>query len=170
VIVELSHRSHGRARGAHRVRLVDGDGRRNSRDRLDLRLVHAVEELPRVGGEGLDVTPLAFRIQRVENERRLAGTRYARDDDQLVERQIEIEPLQVVLARATHEDGVTGGVGHCVSGGFRSRRNSPATGRRKHSRFYWIRLWADHPTGALGRRRAARGRGLGQVPASAVRL
>ena len=129
VIVELGHRADGRARGAHRVRLVDGDGGRNSRDRLDLRLVHAVEELPGVGREGLDITPLAFRVQGVEHQRRLARARHAGDDDQLVERQVEIEALQVVLARATHEDGVTGGVGHSVTVGC-GEGYAPAAGRR----------------------------------------
>ena len=112
VIVELGHRPDGRARGAYRVRLIDGYGGRNSRDRLDLRLIHPIEELPRVRGERLDVAPLAFRVQSVENQRRLAGTRHAGDHDQRVERQIEIQALEVILSRATHEDGVTGSVGH----------------------------------------------------------
>ena len=129
VIVELGHRADGRARGAHRVRLVDGDGGGNSRDRLDLRLVHAVEELPGVGGEGLDVTALAFRVQGVEHQRRLARARHAGDHDQLIERKVEIEALQVVLARATHEDGVTAGVGHSVTVGC-GEGYAPAAGRR----------------------------------------
>ena len=86
VVVQLRHRADRRARGAHRVRLVDGDCRRNAFDCVDLRLVHAVEELPRVRAEGLDVAPLAFGIQRVEDERRLPGARNARDDDELAGR------------------------------------------------------------------------------------
>jgi hypothetical protein len=86
-------------------------------DRLDLRLVHAIEELPGVRGEGLDVTALAFGIQGVEHQRRLARPRDARHDDQLVERDVEIEALEIVLARATHADGVAAGVGHAVTVG-----------------------------------------------------
>src|SRR5207249_7676662 len=142
VIVELGHRADGRARGAHRVGLVDGDSGRNSRDRLDLRLVHAVEELPGVGGEGLDVTALAFRVQGVEHQRRLARARHAGDHDQLVERQIEIEALQVVLARATHEDGVTGGVGHFGTVGC-GEGYAPVAGRRGLRELYWIPARAD---------------------------
>ena len=103
VIVQLRHRADGGARRAHRIRLVDRDGRRNAGDAVDLRLVHAIEELPRVRRERLDVTPLAFGIQRVEHERGFARARDARHDDELVERQIEIEILEIVLARAANE-------------------------------------------------------------------
>jgi hypothetical protein len=69
VVVDLGHRADRGARGAHRVGLVDGDGRRNALDAINLRAIHAVEELPRVGREGLDVAPLSFGIQRVEGQR-----------------------------------------------------------------------------------------------------
>jgi len=82
---------------------------------LDLWLVHAIEELPRVRGECLDVAALAFGIKGVEDERGLPGPRDPRDDDQLVERDVEVEVLQVVLSRATHADGVTGAVSHSVT-------------------------------------------------------
>jgi hypothetical protein len=69
VIVDLGHRADGGTRGAHRVGLVDGDGRWNALDAVHLRTIHAVEELPRVGREGLDVAPLAFGVQRIEGQR-----------------------------------------------------------------------------------------------------
>ncbi len=72
VIVQLRHRADRGARGAHRVRLVDGDRGRNALDPIDLRLVHPVEELPRVRREGLDVAPLPLGVDGVENQRRLA--------------------------------------------------------------------------------------------------
>jgi hypothetical protein len=53
MIVDLRHRADGGARGAHRVHLVDRDGRRDTLDVIDARLVHAVEEQARVGREGL---------------------------------------------------------------------------------------------------------------------
>ena len=104
MIVELGHRADGRARGAHRVGLVDRDRRRDAFDRVDLRLVHAVEELARVRREGLDVAPLAFGVQRVEDERRLAAAGHAGDDDELVRGQLERQVLEVVLARAADDD------------------------------------------------------------------
>ena len=69
MVVQLGHRADRGTRSAHRVGLVDGDGGRDALDRVDLRLVHAVQELARVGAEGLDVTALAFGIQSVEDER-----------------------------------------------------------------------------------------------------
>ncbi len=82
VVVQLGHRADRGARGAHRVGLVDGDGRRDALDRVDLRLVHAVEELPRVGAEGLDVAALALGVERVEDERGLPRARNAGHHDQ----------------------------------------------------------------------------------------
>ena len=104
VIVELGHRADGGARGAHRIRLVDGDGGRNAVDAIDRRLVHAIEELPRVRREGFDVTPLAFGIQRVEHQRRLARARHARDHHELVQRNLETQVLEIVLARTVNHD------------------------------------------------------------------
>ena len=72
VIVELGHRPDRRARRAHGVHLIDGDRGRDAFDPVDLRLVHAVEELARVGRERLDVAPLTFRVHGVERERRFA--------------------------------------------------------------------------------------------------
>ena len=106
VIVELGHRADRRARRAHGVRLIDGDRGRDAFDAVDLRLVHAVEELPRVGRERLDVAPLAFGVHGVERERRLARAADARDDDQLAERQVEIEGAEIVLPRAADADHV----------------------------------------------------------------
>src|ERR1044071_7469199 len=77
-------------------------------DRIHLGLVHAVEKLPRVGAERLDVTPLAFGVEGVEDERRLAGARHARDHHQFPGGNRERQILEVVLARATDDDGVAG--------------------------------------------------------------
>jgi hypothetical protein len=104
VVVQLRHGADGGARGAHRVGLVDGDGRRDAGDSIDLRLVHAVEELPRVGREGLDVAALALGVERVEDQRGLARAGNAGDDDELAGGQVEAEVLQVVLARAADGD------------------------------------------------------------------
>src|SRR5690606_25380596 len=99
------HRADRGARGAYRVGLGDGDGRRDALDAIALRAVHAVEELARVGAEGLDVAALPFGIQRVEGEGGFAGTGHAGDDRQLAQRQVEVEVLQVVLAGAVDADG-----------------------------------------------------------------
>ena len=104
VIVELGHRADGGARGAHRIRLVDGDGRRNAVDAIDRGLVHAIEELPRVGRERFDVAPLTFGVQRVEHQRGFSRARHARDHHELVQRNLESQILEIVLARAANHD------------------------------------------------------------------
>ncbi len=100
VIIELGHGADGGAGGPNRIRLVDGDRRRNPLDPVDLRLVHAIEKLPGVGGEGLHVAPLAFRVHRVENKRRLAGAADPRNHDQPVQRKLDAQVLEIVLTRA----------------------------------------------------------------------
>ena len=114
VIIDLRHRADGRARALHVVRLLDGDGRRDAADFVHARLVHSVQKLPRVGRERLDVTPLPFRVDRVECERRLAAAARPGDDDQFSQRQIEIEALEVVLPRTSHLDAIGAGCdGEC---------------------------------------------------------
>ena len=66
------------------------------------------EELPRVGGERLDVAALALRVDRVEGERRLAGAGEPGDADQAVPRQADGDVLEVVLAGAVDDKFVGG--------------------------------------------------------------
>ena len=87
------------------VFLLDGDGGRNAIDGIDVGLVHAVEELPDIGGERLDVAPLAFGVERVKGERRFSGAGRAGDDGELTEGDFEVESLEVVLAAAFERDG-----------------------------------------------------------------
>src|SRR6185312_4595247 len=93
VIVELGHRADGRARTAHRIRLVDGDGGRHAVHAIDLRTVHPVEKLARVRAESLDVEALAFRVERIEYEARLARAGRPGHDRHLAGVQVEIEIL-----------------------------------------------------------------------------
>jgi len=67
----------GRNRGARVARgifLADGNRRSDAGDFVDIRLFDAFEELPRVGGQGLNVAALPFSIERVEREARFPGT------------------------------------------------------------------------------------------------
>src|SRR6185503_17015387 len=61
-------------------------------------------ELARIGRERLDIAPLALRIDRVEGERGLARAREAGEHHQLVARDLHVDILQVVLARAADRD------------------------------------------------------------------
>src|SRR5690606_32713554 len=62
VIVNLGGGADGRAGIADAVLLTDGDGRRNAVDTVDVRLLHALEELARVGRQRLDVPPLPLGV------------------------------------------------------------------------------------------------------------
>ncbi|SQA72392.1 Uncharacterised protein [Burkholderia mallei] len=108
MIVELGHRADGRARAAHGVRLVDRDRGRHAVDALHLRAVHPVEKLPRIRAEGLDVAPLALRVQGVEHEARLAGARRAGDDRHFAGAQVEIDMLEIVLTCSANADQIAG--------------------------------------------------------------
>ena len=102
IVVDLGD---GADSGAGVVRggfLFDGDGRRQSLDMIDVRLFHDAEELASVGGERLHVATLALGVDGIEGERRLARARETGEDDQFVARQVEIDVLQVVSARAAN--------------------------------------------------------------------
>lgn len=68
-IIHLSEGADGRASCADGVFLLNGNRGRDTLDFIDLRLVHAVEELPDVRGEGLDITSLSLGVEGVESER-----------------------------------------------------------------------------------------------------
>ena len=84
VVVDLGDGADRRARVLRRRLLLDGDGGREPLDRVDVGLLHLLEELARVGGERLDVAPLALGVDRVEGERGLARPGQPGDDDELV--------------------------------------------------------------------------------------
>ncbi len=109
VVVELGHGAHRRARRPHGIRLVDGNGRGDALDALGLRPVHAIEKLPGIGREGLDVPPLSFGIDRVEGQRGLARAADAGDDHEAVRRQTHVDAFEIVLAGALYDDDVVAG-------------------------------------------------------------
>jgi len=116
IVVDLGERAHRRTRAGGERLLLDGDGRREPLDRIDLGPRQLVEELARLGGERFDVAPLSFGVERVEGERRLAGAGDARDDDQSMLGKIEIDVLEIVGTRAANTDE-----GHGEAAGKKAR-------------------------------------------------
>ncbi len=104
VVVQLGHRAHGGARRAHGVGLVDGDCRGHALHLVHGGLVHAVQELARVGAEGLHIAALALGIQRVEHQAGLAGAAGTGDHGELARADVQVDVLEVVLARAVDTD------------------------------------------------------------------
>ncbi len=116
VVVNFRRRRDGRALVAAGAALLDGDGRGQALDEIHVRLLHLVEELPRVGGQALDVAALALGVERVEGERGLSRAAEPRDHDELLTRDFQRQVLQVVLAGASDSDHGCGHSGRiCVT-------------------------------------------------------
>ena len=73
---------------------------------IDVRPLHLVEKLPRVGGERFDVAALAFGVNSVECERGFAGAGKSGDHGQGVARNFQADVLQIVLPGAPDDDFV----------------------------------------------------------------
>jgi hypothetical protein len=101
VVVDLGDGAHRGARVAAGRLLVDGDGRRQALDEVDVGLVHLPEELAGVGRQRLDVAALALGVDGVEGQRGLARPGQPGEHDELVARQVERDVAQVVLTCAT---------------------------------------------------------------------
>ena len=104
VIADLRHRANGRAGRADGVALFDGDGGWDAFDPVHLRFVHPIEELAGIRRERFDVTPLALGVKGIEREGTFSRTAQACDDDEPMQRQIEIEILQVVMPHPAQTD------------------------------------------------------------------
>ncbi len=108
VVVDLGDRADGRSRVGPGRFLLDGNRRRQPVDQIDVGLLHLLEELPGVGRQTLDIAALPFGVDRVEGQRRLARTRQARDHHELVARDVDVDVLEVVDARAAYGNPVVG--------------------------------------------------------------
>ncbi|WP_233457497.1 hypothetical protein [Melaminivora jejuensis] len=123
VVVQLGHGAHGGARAAHRIGLIDGNRRRHALDLVHRRLVHAVEELARVGAEGLHVAALALGVQGVEDQAGLARTAGAGHHGELTGADVQVEVFQIVLAGTLDADEA---VGHGGEGEAGRPKKNPA--------------------------------------------
>ena len=104
VIVDFGDGADRRARIARGGFLLDGNRRRQAVDLVDVRLLHHLQELPRIGRQALDIAALALGIDGVEGERGFAGAGQAGEHHQLVARNVEIDVFEIVLARAADRD------------------------------------------------------------------
>ena len=155
VVVDFGDGADGRARIARGGLLLDRDRGREPLDRIDVRLFHLLEELARVRRQRFDVAALALGVNRVEGERRLARAGEAGDYDQAVARNLEIDVLEIVLARAFDDDSI----GHRSYAAARLRdlfaahRGAPCIfNRGNHARRICDSLPGDIERGAVIRR------------------
>eukprot|EP01041_Mallomonas_annulata_P015792 gene15792-33318_t len=77
---------------------------RQALDMLDIGFLHHLQKLARIGGQRFHIAALPLGIDGVEGQRRLARPRQAGNDDQLVPGQVDIDALEVMLARTAHLD------------------------------------------------------------------
>ncbi len=68
VVVDFGGRRDRGARVHRRGALLDGNGGRQTLDKIDFRLAELLDELPRVGREAFHVAPSAFGVERVERQ------------------------------------------------------------------------------------------------------
>ncbi len=67
---------------------------------IDVGLLHHLEELARIGAQRLDVAALPLGIDGVEGEAGFARAGQAGDHRQRLARDVDIDVLEIVLARA----------------------------------------------------------------------
>ena len=119
IVVDLGDRADRRPRIVAGGLLLDRDRGRQPFDRVDVGLFHQPEELARVRRQRLDVPALAFGVDRVERERRLARARQPGDDRQLIARDRDVDVSEVVLPRAANDQRI-----FCHSRGKLRRRTA----------------------------------------------
>ena len=108
VVVDLGGRGYGRARIAGGVLLLDGDGRGEPVDEINVRLLDPLEKLARVRRQRLHVAPLPLGVDGVEGQRRFARPGNSADHRQLAMGNLAGDVLQVVGPRAADDDSVVG--------------------------------------------------------------
>src|SRR5437867_10809902 len=64
--------------------LLDGNGRRQSLNKIDIWLFHLIEELPRIRGETLDVSALPLGVKSVESQRGFSRTNQSGNYDHIL--------------------------------------------------------------------------------------
>ena len=96
VVEDFRCSGYRRARITRRILLLDRNRGRDAVNQIRIRLFDALQKLARIRRQRFHIPALPFGINRVESERRFAGTRHTRDDRQLVVRDFKIDVLEVV--------------------------------------------------------------------------
>jgi hypothetical protein len=86
--------------------LFNGYGWAEAVDGIHVGPLHLVQKLARVGGKSFYVPSLALGVDGIESQRGLTGAAQTRDHRKRVARNLDIDVLQIVLARAMYGDPV----------------------------------------------------------------
>ena len=90
-----------------RSALFDGNRRRQTFDRFDMRLLQLTDELAGVGTQALHIAALPFGIDRVHGKRAFTAAAGTAEDGELVARNFHAHITQIVFA-STFDDNVGG--------------------------------------------------------------
>src|SRR6056297_66522 len=104
VVIDFRHGANGRTGVLAGGLLLDGNRRAQAADMVHIRLFHHIEELPRIGAEALDIAPLPLGRDRIESEARFTGPAEAGNHHKFIARNVHVDALEIVLARAAHLD------------------------------------------------------------------
>src|SRR5258708_36468190 len=85
--------------------LLDADGWRQAGQIIDVGLLQLTKKLARIAGQRLYVAALPLGIERIERQGAFAGAADARENDQLITRQIQIDAAELVLRRSADDNG-----------------------------------------------------------------
>ncbi|EJT83041.1 multidrug transport protein, mfs family [Pseudomonas putida S11] len=88
--------------------LLQGHGRRQAFDGVDVRHADLIDQAPGIGRHRFEVAALGFGVEGGEGQRGLARAGHPREYHQRVARDIHIDVLQVVLAGATNANEAGG--------------------------------------------------------------
>ena len=105
-VVELGHGAKSGTHARHAGALVQRERRRHVQDLVHLGMFGLRQTTASIGAERLQVTARALGIKNAQCQRALARTRYAGNTHQLSQRNIDIDVLKVMDARATHLDSL----------------------------------------------------------------
>src|SRR5262249_35067297 len=98
-MVRLGERGHRALAAAAGGALLDRDRGRNAEDRVDVGARSRLHELARIGVQRLEVAALSLGEEDVEGERALAAAGNPGYDGEAIARNVDVDALEVVLAR-----------------------------------------------------------------------
>ena len=90
--------------------LMQGEGRGHVQDLIHGRAGCLGHAAAGIGRQRFQVPPRPFRVQHAQGERRLAGTGYAGDADDLSQRDVHVDILQIMHFGAPDQDALRGAV------------------------------------------------------------
>ena len=103
-VVELGHGAKGRAYARNAGALMQRERRRHMQHLVHLRMLGLRQATAGIGAERLQVTARALGIEDAQRQRALARTRHAGNTHEPAQRNIDIDILEVMDARATYLD------------------------------------------------------------------